>query len=231
MRRAPSLVVLAMALFAVHCASSETASDDDGGSGGGLLTGAGGGASTSTSASHGSTSSSASTSGAGAGGAGGSGGEPPACPDPSPAEQNESESTAYALFGSSIDDCDSSGSSIQGVIAGDDDVDWYTYIGDDSFGCVVDPARVIAQSQSGLRLCKFFRCVDANAATEFSCPALTNAATSPEGRAGCCGSFGFGVSDLNCTGSTDDIAEVFIRVDQPGATPSTCNSYTLDFHY
>jgi hypothetical protein len=161
---------------------------------------------------------------------GGEGGMPPACPDPSPAEQNESENTAFALAAQPIDDCDGSGSSIQGVIAGANDVDWYTYVGDDSFGCVVDPTRSFTQSQGGLRLCKFMECVDANAVTEITCGGGSSPATSPQGRDGCCGTAGF-VADVNCTGSTDDITEVYIRLDQPGANASTCNSYTLDYHY
>jgi hypothetical protein len=179
--------------------------------------------STTTGAGGAASSSSASSSGAG--------GEEPACPDNALSEQNESETTAYKVKAEPIDDCDGSGDLVEGVLAGASDVDWYFYLGDDSSFCVVDPSRALTQSEDGLRLCKFVRCTDSSATTEFSCPSGTTPETSPEGRDGCCGTGAFDIDDVNCTGSFDETTEVYIRIDQPDATSATCNGYTLTYHY
>lgn len=179
---------------------------------------------TSTTSGAGGASSSSASSGAG-------GSEPPSCPDTAMSEQNESETTAYKVKAEAIDDCDGSGDLVEGVLAGANDVDWFYYTGDDSSFCVVDPSRALTQSEDGLRLCKFVRCTDSSATTEFSCPSGTTPETSPEGRDGCCGSSAFDIGDLNCTGSLDESAEVYIRIDQPDATSATCNGYTLTYHY
>lgn len=203
-----------------------------------VITGVGGGSTTTSTTTVGSVVSS--SSGGGMGGMGGaaattttttttgSGGEPPVCNDAFSHEMNESELTAHELENQAIDECDSSGGSVQGVIAGPDDVDWFTYVGDDTLSlCQVDPAREITQSQSGIRLCKFIDC-EGDPAT-VGCGAGSSA-TSPEGLPGCCHSSGFNV-DLNCPGTLSEDATVYIRIDQPGATASTCNEYTLNYHF
>jgi hypothetical protein len=208
----------------IACAGGDETTDvDDDGI---VITGAGGATSATTAATT-AASSSATTSSAGVGGAGGGG--PPACLDLGIGEPNESEDTAFPLKASAISDCDGDGGTVSGTIAGAADIDWFSYEGDDKIGCVVDPTRSFSQSESGLRLCKFIECFNGN--TEFSCPGGTTAATSPGGRKGCCGTTGFKISNLNCTGTLDEHARVFIRVDQPGATAATCNVYSLSYHY
>jgi hypothetical protein len=226
------LLLSSVALVIAACAAGDSVEDpnDDGT----VITGVGGG---STATSSSSVSSSAVSSSSGVGGSGGSsstsgtgaGGDVPACPDLGVGEPNESENNAFPLKASAISDCDGDGGMVTGTIAGQNDIDWFTYEGDDTFGCVVDPTRSFTQSESGLRLCKFFECFSGN--TEFSCPSGTTAATSPGSRPGCCGTAGFDVTNLNCTGTTDEHVQVYLRVDRPGATAATCNHYSLSYHY
>jgi hypothetical protein len=228
-----TVAVAAMAVAACGGGGESTGTTSDGA--GGFITGAGGGPATGgappTTGTGAATTTSSSTGMGAAGGAGGMGtggmGVGGGCVDIGLGEPNESETTAWALKMSSIDDCDDSGDSITGVIA-PGDTDWFYYEGDDKTFCVVDPTRSLSQSQSGLRLCKYFECLNGN--TEVDCPGGTTAETSGEGRPGCCGTSGFDV-DLNCAGSLDEHAYVYIRLDQPGGDASTCNEYTLDYHY
>ncbi len=217
-------VGLGAAAFAWACSNSP--GTDRPGGGPPIVNGGGGDINTTTTST---TTSASSSSGSGAGsGSGGAGGGLD-CPNTGLGEPNESEVSAFRLKVDAIDDCDGSGDSVSGVIAGPDDVDWFYYEGDDGIGCIVDPTRAVVQSVSGLRLCVFIECLSGTA--EFSCPAPSTSATSPEGRPGCCHSADFDITDLNCTGSLDEHAFVYIRLDQPGGAWDTCNAYTLDYHY
>jgi hypothetical protein len=231
MLRLPASLVVLSAGLVMACASG-TASRPDGGEGG-LLAGAGGattGMGGEQSGPTGGFGGSPSNGGAPAqsGGSSGDGGAGPGCVDNGIGEPNESEATAYPLVSGAIEDCDGDGSTFAGTLA-PGDVDWITYEGSDVFGCVVDPTRAISQSQSGMRMCKFFQCISGD--TEVTCPSGTTSATSPGGRAGCCGTMGFGVSGLNCTGTSSDDTDVYIRLDMPNGNASTCNDYTLAYHY
>ncbi|MEQ9322941.1 MAG: hypothetical protein RIF41_27495 [Polyangiaceae bacterium] len=227
---------LAAAMIAACGGGAET-SDGDGGAGG-FITGAGGGPQTGTGVpTTTGTGTGVPTTTTGAGGTGGTGagtggtggtGTGSTCTDIGLGEPNESEATAWPLKSSSIEDCDGDGDSFTGTI-GPGDVDWLFYEGDDTTFCIVNPERTLSQSQSGLRLCKFFECLSGQ--TEVGCPSGTTPASSPEQRPGCCGTSGFEVSDLNCTGTADEHVYVYIRLDQPGGDASTCNDYSLAYHY
>ena len=145
----------------------------------------------------------------------GSGGS---CPDTSD-EPNNSEEQASKV--GTLDDCDEVGLSVKGVLAGND-VDWYTYDGQDKFLCVVEPSRTITSSAQ-VRLCKFFDCKG----VKVTCPAGTTADMSPNGHPGCCSVNGFAVTPT-CSGLSDD-ATVYLRVDKPPSFP--CVQYDLSFHY
>lgn len=168
--------------------------------------------------------------GGGQGGAQGGGGGGPACPDASQTEPNDSLGTAWKISEEKLDDCDtdSDPETVAGVIVGANDVDWYWYEGDDGVGPCVDPGRSLTQSESGIRICKFLQCKVGDA--EFDCPSGTTTAQE-DGVDGCCGTSDFDLADLNCTGTLDDAANVFIRLDQPGAGASTCNAYTLSVDF
>ena len=68
------------------------------------------------------------------------------CPG-SEAEPNDTRVTAAKL--KDIDDCDGSGGTIKGIVAGGADSDWFTFAGSDTTLCRVD---VVASTKSGVRL-------------------------------------------------------------------------------
>lgn len=139
-------------------------------------------------------------------------------------EPNDGEQSATSL--GEFNDCDGNGGSVSGVL-GLGDEDWFTYIGDDDFGCIVDPDREIV-TDGAVRICKFAECLNGLPNTDLSCPPGTMSAMSPAGRPGCCGSSGFNMGVFNCTGTIDDSAYIYIRIDQ--GSPQ-CVEYTLNYHY
>lgn len=167
-----------------------------------------------------------------AGGSGGSGGAP-GCDDPAGSEPNETEDNAYQLLTDPINECDVNGSEFEGVIVGPDDVDWFTFRGDDTLsGCVLDLTGTVDSDEPALRLCMYVECLSAE--TELSgnphCPAGTIEDTSLAGRPGCCGYSSFEVK-YNCVNTTDEDAYIYLLVDVPGATDETCASYTVSYHF
>lgn len=141
-------------------------------------------------------------------------------------EPNDTESEAQDL--GTINDKDSNGESISGVIAGAGDVDWFKYSGEDDFLYSVDPTREFLSNGFDLRICKFIQCTE-NAVPEFGdCPGATTAETSPGGRPGCCGTSGFTL-DFDCSGTTNDSATVYIRVDSSAG--EECAPYTVNYHF
>ena len=135
-------------------------------------------------------------------------------------ESNNSESAAASL--GNLDDCDD-GITVSAVLAGND-VDWFSYLGNDGF-CFVNPSRTIS-SDGQARLCKFFDCGQYQ--TDVTCPAGTSAEQSPNGLPGCCG-IGVVEPSVDCIGTLSEDVEVFLRVDKPPALP--CVTYTIDLSY
>jgi len=185
--------------------------------------GAGGGASSSSKSSSSSSSKSVSTGATGhtssmSSAASGSGGA--SCPDTGQGEPNETEANAFDL--GAIGDCDGDGSTLEGVLAGALDVDWYKYHGDDGL-CVVDPTRTLV-TQDHLRICKFAQCD--NEPPTVTCPPSAVSALSDDGRPGCCSDQGFDMG-LDCAG-TNDSATIYIRLDKPDPA---CVAYTLGWHF
>jgi hypothetical protein len=139
-------------------------------------------------------------------------------------EPNDSLASARLLTG--IDDCDGSGSTFKGTVGGAD-VDFWTYKGKDKFGCTVDPT--VNNKSASVRVCVFAQC--ASGATEFKKCSKGTATKLPSGLDGCC-TDGPGEASLDYTCTlvgTDDSADVFMRVDSPGAT--TCLPYEVDYHF
>lgn len=229
-----SLVVPVLLAAANGCAKSDSVGDTfqslggsgGSGSGGEHQGGAGAGHTTTTdpgtTTTSDSTTSSTTTTGSTTGSTTTTTSTGPTCMDTG-AEPNETEVTAKNL--GTIDDCDGSGDEFSGVLNGPDDIDWYRYNGEDGFGCVVGPSRAV-QFMMPARICKFVQC-DAGGAPDFSCPAGTTGATSPDGRPGCCHSTGFDM-DIDCPGS-DDNAVIYIRIDNPNS--GACIPYTVEYHY
>jgi hypothetical protein len=149
------------------------------------------------------------------------GGSGPGCEDPGP-EPNNTESSATDL--GTITDCDEDGGSFSGMVAGIDDLDWYKYQASDDFFCVVDATREV-QSNAPVRFCKYFQCID-DSTPAFSCPNGSNAATSPDGRPGCCADSGFDVAP-DCANTSDDV-KVYMSV---RTLANECVTYTVNYHY
>jgi hypothetical protein len=139
-------------------------------------------------------------------------------------EPNDTEILATQL--GTIDDCDSSGSTTQGVSSGTGDIDWMVFHGVDTFGCSVDPTVQI--DAAGLRMCAFALCNDGTTTIQ-SC-GIGTPAVSPAGTHGCCTtSLQTLTLQIACSAGTDDSAAIFIRVDQPNQ--NQCVSYDVSYHY
>jgi hypothetical protein len=151
----------------------------------------------------------------------GSGGSP-TCIDTGPGEPNDTEGDATFL--GNIDDCDTSGGSIKGTLAGDD-VDWYSYGGTDASFCTVDPTRSVT-AQAAIRVCKFVKCDSGD--EDLICPAGTTAENSPSGKPGCCSTSDFVISP-DCDGPASDNMTIYIRLTKQPA--DNCVPYDLSYHY
>lgn len=149
----------------------------------------------------------------------------PTCPG-SEAEPNNSIPSAVPL--KEIDDCDGSGGSFKGVVAGGSDPDFFHYKGNDSFGCVVDATA--STKSAGVRLCVFVSC--ASGTTELKSCKKGTKETSPGGVLGCCTS---GPGEVQVEHGcplvgTSDSADVYMRVDAPGSG-SMCTAYDVSYHF
>lgn len=138
-------------------------------------------------------------------------------------EDNNTEASAADL-GTQTDD-DDDAVTITAVLEGDE-VDWFTYLGDDTTFSTVNPGRDLTTA-GALRMCKYAECVEGLFATEVTCPEGTVSAESPEGRPGCCGDDTFEI-DLNCLDVLDDDAQMWIRFDQG---LGDCTQYTLEYKF
>lgn len=142
----------------------------------------------------------------------------------SQAEPNNTIPSAALL--PSIDDCDSSGSKLEGVLAGGGDPDFWHYLGKDKLGCSVDP---FATTKDPVRLCVFVAC--GSGTTDIKKCSKGTFATSPGGLGGCCtdGPGDVSVDDRCPLVGSDDGADVFMRVDSPSATG--CVPYEVSYHF
>jgi hypothetical protein len=83
------------------------------------------------------------------------------CEDDGPGEPNDAPEDAVILSGVAISDNDpATPYLINGVIRGNVDVDWYTYLGVDETGGYVDPEQTITLGAADARLCAYYWCVD-----------------------------------------------------------------------
>jgi hypothetical protein len=150
------------------------------------------------------------------------------CSDPVAYEPNESEGASEVF--SPTDDCDENGGTATGVINGTSDADWCGYSAVDTGGCVANPYALVTAT-APVRACLFIECTLGN--TVIDCPSGTTAATSPNGRSGCCATgaapeIEFGLFDLDCDDDNDEDVAIYIRIDEQAAA---CASYTLDYNY
>lgn len=236
--RKSALCVVVAALAALGCGGTPAGAGGGGQGGaitgtGGAITGAGGAGSTSSttqsssSASSSSTSTSSTSTSTSTSSTSTSSSSGATCVNSDPGEPNDSEGAAYDFGTIGCDDDDPG--MIYGVLAGPDDEDWYTYIGLDENSCLVNPTHGLTVLAGTARVCAFFACTGGSGTDVGGCPSGTTDAKSPAGRPGCCGSGEFTV-DLNCTGTIDDEAAVYLRVDDP-THQAVCTEYAVSFHY
>jgi hypothetical protein len=147
----------------------------------------------------------------------------PTC-SPSQLEPNDSLATARPL--PEVNDCDGSGGGFHGVVAGGMDSDYWTFRGNDK-SCVVDPT--VTNHSASIRVCAFPQCV--SGATAFKKCSRGTAAKLPSGLNGCCvDGVGDATVDFSCSSvGFDDSADIFIRVDSPGA--EGCLPYDVEYHF
>lgn len=138
-------------------------------------------------------------------------------------EPHENQETSQDL--GTISDNDVEASYTCGSLKGTNDIDWYTFFGDDKFGNLVDPAVTLStQGGVGAQVCVYFQC--AKGGTNVSCEGATPAKTSL-GNPGCCASTKV-APKFNC-GGLDDAARVWIKVHNPQML--ACVPYTLDYKF
>ncbi|WAS98072.1 hypothetical protein [Nannocystis punicea] len=138
-------------------------------------------------------------------------------------EPHDNQETAQNL--GTITDADDDGSFVCGTIRGANDIDWYTFAGDDAFLNYVDPVRsLFQQNGSGGQVCVYIQC--SSGSTSINCNGATPS-TAPLGQKGCCSPTSV-APKLNC-GGLDDSAKLWIRVDTPDNL--ACVPYQLDYHF
>lgn len=146
-----------------------------------------------------------------------------ACDDPG-AEPNEDEADAVEQ-----DDkmCNAMPGTIEGVLDGDADVDWFTYHTVDTMGCgFANPtSNLVLLADQGVRMCVFVDCDQGDA--EFKCPITAMDEASPDGLPGCCTAAGALDFGLNCTASMNESAEFFVRLD--AAPADSCVAYNVTY--
>jgi hypothetical protein len=191
-----------------------------GGSGGSGASGGSGGSGGGSGASGGSGGS------GGSGASGGSGGS--TCNDPGP-EPNDTAASATVGCDPAPCNVGCSNSNVKSAtgVLDSGDVDYVSFVGEDSLSCTVG-ATAMTQD-SGFRLCLFVACKDGAETTLNGCGADGVQENGPSGYVGCCATAPATVDvDHDCPGFTDDDSgDNLIRVDQA----NSCTGYTVDFHW
>lgn len=136
-------------------------------------------------------------------------------------EPNDKEADAISL--GTISDCDGDGSSVSGIMIGDEDLEWFKFGGNDKFGCTVNPSVSIS-ADSGYHFCMFVSCGSPSA----SCPGGTESAKSPSGKPGCCATNTKGFEmKIGCSGVNDD-STILLRLSRK---TDACIEWKMSYHY
>lgn len=142
-------------------------------------------------------------------------------------EPNDDVAASHYL--GSIGDDDALGGTVVAGLEGDEDIDWYRYLGSDDAGNVVDATRTVDATEA-IRVCKYIACVDGPVDLA-ACPEGSLAGSTDTGVPGCCiqgGSISDFRIEFDCPGISDD-ATIYISIDSGPA--NVCTAYTMDFHY
>lgn len=165
------------------------------------------------------------TGGGSAGATPGNGGAPAGtfCAELEP-EPNDTQPDAVSR--GDLTDCDDSGGTMTGTLAGGGDVDVWAWSATDTLGCVVHPT---VSSDDVLRLCMFAQCVSGGSAT-----CREGYPSEFDGVPGCCQNTpGVVDLDLSCDGSADD-ATLWVRVAHDPLVPGPhrqCYDYAATAHF
>jgi hypothetical protein len=145
------------------------------------------------------------------------------CLDPD--DPGSSPSVAKAL--PDTDDCDNSIKTVNGIMNGAVDVDYYRLSGTDRGGCRID--ATFESTTPGLELCVGLRCK--KGATKFDSCAHGVLSTMDGANACCSATPGKALPKWSCGGVTqlDDSVDISIRVRQP--TGGACLPYTLSYRF
>ncbi|HEY8376373.1 MAG TPA: hypothetical protein VIK91_07790 [Nannocystis sp.] len=148
------------------------------------------------------------------------------CLDPDPEPGNNMQNMAVAAPNAGCNDQQSK--KLSGVLNGAADIDWFRFHGDCN-NLITNPSIELSLTADGsLRMCAFVDCDQGD--PEFDCPQGTMGANSPMGNhPGCCGMGSFTISNMNCSGTSNESATVFLRFDQ--AQEDACVSYSLNYKY
>jgi len=114
-----------------------------------------------------------------------------------------------------------------GTFGPPDDVDVYRFVGDEEL-CVAQPSFAITTAAS-FELVALFECANGN--TDVTCPSPAVAESwlvAGHQFEGCRTTEATLAPQLNCTGTTNEDAEVVVMVE---SDPATCIDYTLEMHF
>lgn len=165
------------------------------------------------------------TGGGSAGATPGNGGAPagPFCAELEP-EPNDTRPDAVSR--GDLNDCDDSGATMTGTLAGLADVDVWSWQASDTLGCIATP---VASSADVLRLCMFAQC---DAGGSVGC--FEGSPSSFEGLHGCCQQTpGRLELELACAGVSDD-AILLVTAGHDPLVPGIdrdCYDYTAAVHF
>lgn len=154
---------------------------------------------------------------------------------PGPTTGDAPNSQDNARYLGMIEDSDDCGATIQGVLSGNGDEDWYWYKGEDTFGALVSPSRDRGSDQDVV-VCTYVQCADGDI-PDVTCTDSAQDTLGSGGGAlnGCCTDGDETVFDVDfdCSifGAGDDSADMYIQVSGAELQPTDCVNYSIDFYF
>jgi len=139
-------------------------------------------------------------------------------------EPNNNAGSAVAL--GTIGDCDGDGGNVTGVLNGQADIDWYTFVAEDGFTCTSQAVLTLAEGGS-VEACIYTDCINEPESTEVEC-AEGAATAGPNGMSGCCAT-GTVKVNTDCAGFSDDV-NAYVRIRKFGSGSATCIPYSFGYH-
>jgi hypothetical protein len=124
--------------------------------------------------------------------------------------------------------CDGDPITADGILAGSQDIDWWSYQGVAGCGNGNDRPSPEARLEADVdaTVCMFARCPGGN--TQIEC-AVGQDQTSGQGDPGCCGTNETRISTVDCGMTNDESARVFVEV--IAGQNASCTAYTLEVRF